>query len=524
MTVMAMLDSISIKKKIVLGITLVSVLTLIFACTVLISVVLNKLEENLINDATTIANIVAANSTGALSFTDEDSAMEALGTLLHHPSVEGAVLHDEEGERFASYTREGIIATDHQSRPVVQDDPISSEISHHSDAEFIHVEVPVVSEEDVIGRIYVRFDKRSLQETKQNFFYLSVVVALLGVGVSLLMALFIQKSILQPVEKVMHALKDIAEGEGDLTQRLDDSSKDLIGELAHWFNSFVIKVHKAVLQVNEGTEKLSGSAKSLSSTMEQTSSGAVRQQEDISAIADSVLSLTSSVEAVTSDINHAADEARVVDDKSVSSKEVVDHTKNAIQGLSSEIHEASEVINQLDLLSEKIGAVLRVIGDIADQTNLLALNAAIEAARAGEQGRGFAVVADEVRSLAGRTQMSTKEIDEIIAELKTKVRDAVAVMDKGKERANGCVNLAEEASNSIESISSAISAIRTLTEGIFKASTGQSQLAESIQGNIKNISQVASQTSSDAQDMHEGSVELNSLSSGLEDIVRRFKV
>ncbi|PCI45937.1 MAG: hypothetical protein COB51_08320 [Moraxellaceae bacterium] len=521
---MAMLDSISIKKKIVLGITLVSVVTLIFTCIILMSLVLKKLESNLTNDAFMMANIVAANSTGALSFTDEDSAIESLATLIHHPNVEAAVLYDEGGDKFASYLREGAIFEGKETRIVDADNVLTRETKSLNDRDYIHVEVPVISEEEVIGRIYVRFDKKSLQETTESFFYISSISALIGLAISLTMALFIQKSILQPIEKVMHALKDIAEGEGDLTQRLDDSSTDIIGELAHWFNSFVIKVHKAVVQVNEGTVKLSHSSQSLSSTMEQTSSGAMRQQKDISAIADSVHSLTSSVEEVTNDINHAADEARVVDENSISSKEVVDHTKNAIQGLSSEINEASEVINQLDQLSEKIGAVLRVIGDIADQTNLLALNAAIEAARAGEQGRGFAVVADEVRSLAGRTQSSTKEIDEIIAELKTKVRDAVDVMDKGKEQANSCVTLAEEASTSIASISEAISSIRQLTEGIFQTSMGQSQMAESIQGNIKNISQVANQTSSDAQEMYEGSVELNSLASGLEEIVNRFKV
>lgn len=521
---MAILDSISIKKKIILGITLVSVVTLIFTCAILLSMVLKKSESNLITDGFTIANIVAANSTGALSFADEDSAIESLATLIHHPNVETALLYDEDGASFASYAREGAVLEGKKSRLIDVNDPVSREFKSQSDSDYIHVEVPVISEEEVVGRIYVRFDKKSLQETAESFFYIAGIVALIGAAISLSMAFFIQRSILQPIEKVMHALKDIAQGEGDLTQRLDDSSTDIVGELAHWFNSFVIKVHKAVVQVNEGTVKLSHSSQNLSSTMEQTSSGAMRQQEDISSIADSVHSLTSSVEEVTNDINHAADEARVVDENSISSKDVVDHTKNAIQGLSSEINEASEVINQLDQLSEKIGAVLRVIGDIADQTNLLALNAAIEAARAGEQGRGFAVVADEVRSLAGRTQSSTKEIDEIIAELKTKVRDAVDVMDKGKEQANSCVILAEEASTSIASISEAISSIRQLTEGIFQTSMGQSQMAESIQGNIKNISQVASQTSGDAQEMYEGSVELNSLASGLEEIVNRFKV
>jgi len=521
---MALLDSVSIKKKIVLGITLVSVVTLILACVALISMVMKKSEQRLIDDAITIANIVAANTTGALSFTDEDSAIESLGTLIHHPNVESSVLYDEDGEAFARYQKKGVAVDGTVSNIIGDADPISDAINSVSDSRFVSVAVPVISEEEVIGRISVRFNKKSLEETKEKFILISVVIAILGGVGSVAMALFIQRSILQPVEKVMHALKDIAEGEGDLTQRLDDSSNDIIGELAHWFNSFVIKVHKAVVQVNSGTVKLSSSAQNLSSTMEQTSKGAVRQQEEINAIADSVLSLTSSVEAVTEDINHAADSAREVDEKSISSKEVVDHAKNAIQSLSSEIIEASEVINQLDQLSEKIGAVLRVIGDIADQTNLLALNAAIEAARAGEQGRGFAVVADEVRSLAGRTQSSTKEIDEIIAELKTKVRDAVDVMNKGKEQANSCVNLSEQASKSIEGISVSISSIRGLTEGIFKTSMGQSQLAESIQGNIKTISQVANQTSSDAQAMTEGSGELNLLSKELEDIVSQFKV
>lgn len=520
---MKLLGSISIKHKIVIGITAVSSIILICSCLVLTTIVTKKSEQNLSNDGATLAKIVAANSTGALSFADVDSAQESLRTLQFHPNVEKAILYDEEGNRFALFAKPG--AESDAGWP--DKGSVGTEdgryISHY-DGKQLHVMAPVISDDEAIGRIYIQFNNKSLMETQQSFVYISIFVILVGVVVSLTLAVFTQKSILLPVARVMNALKDIAEGEGDLTQRLDDSSNDIIGELAHWFNSFVIKVHKVVMEVSGGTEKLSGSAEILSNTTAKTSKGVVHQQKEINSIVDSMTLLTSAVEAVSRDIDRAADEARVMDEKSSASKEVVGKTRNAIEKLAEEIEDAAELINELDQQSEKIGAVLKVIGDIADQTNLLALNAAIEAARAGEQGRGFAVVADEVRSLAGRTQSSTKEIDTIIAELKNKVGDAVSVMQEGKTQARTSVGYAENASGSIDEISTAISAIRSVTDGVFEASNEQNKLAEAIQSSIQNISKVANQTSSDAESIYQGSVELNSLSTSLEKIVNQFKV
>merc|ERR1711916_152255 len=214
--------------------------------------------------------------------------------------------------------------------------------------------------------------------------------------------------------KAAEALRDIAEGEGDLTRRLEVRSNDEVGELCRWFNVFIQRIHDIVADVAEIVRTLDTSSQQLMTTTRDTEKGVVRQQSEIQQVVTAVREMAAVVSQVAESVSQAAENAEQADSESANGRQVVVSTMSQIESLSHDINAASVVIDKLQQETDNIGSVLDVIRGIAEQTNLLALNAAIEAARAGEQGRGFAVVADEVRTLASRTQESTQEINAMI--------------------------------------------------------------------------------------------------------------
>ena len=345
----------------------------------------------------------------------------------------------------------------------------------------------------------------------------SIIFGLLGTW---LMSL----SIVSPIKRAAAAMHDIAEGEGDLTQRLDIKGKDEVAHLAAGFNTFIGRVQELVSQVAGSTSQLASAAEEMSLIVDQTKNGIQQQSNETEQVATAMNEMVATVQEVARHADSAAQMAQEADSQAMTGKNVVSRTVKSIEQLAAEVNKASDVIHGLERDSEAIGAVLDVIQGIAEQTNLLALNAAIEAARAGEQGRGFAVVADEVRSLASRTQSSTQEIQAMIERLQVGARDAVAVMQNGTTQAEESVNQAAEAGSSLEEITNAVTNISHMNAQIADASRQQGTVAEEINRNVSNITQVAEASANGTEDMARSSLALAELASSLQTMVSRFKI
>ncbi|HEY5602570.1 MAG TPA: methyl-accepting chemotaxis protein [Gammaproteobacteria bacterium] len=350
------------------------------------------------------------------------------------------------------------------------------------------------------------------------------VLLFVGVLVGLAGAIFISRAIVSPLAETKAAMEDIASGNGDLTKRIDIKGNDEIAQLANAFNHFASKVQVIVKEVSGITSRLASASERLTVVTEETRKGADRQLQETDEVAIAVNEMAASGQEVARNANAAADAAHNADVAADNGRQVVGHTIEAIDSLAREVTQAGIVIDRVEKDSESIGGVLDVIKGIAEQTNLLALNAAIEAARAGEQGRGFAVVADEVRTLASRTQQSTAEIQTMIERLQTGTRDAVSVMDQSRQMAEATVGQAARAGTSLEEINAAVATIKNLNSQIACSAEEQSTVAEEINQKVVRISDITDQTAAGAQQTASASNELNQLAETLKLLVGQFKV
>lgn len=320
------------------------------------------------------------------------------------------------------------------------------------------------------------------------------------------------------------SMKDIAEGDGDLKIRVDVHSNDAIDRVGRYFNLFLDKIHDAITRVDGASQQLNVSSTELTSITDDTKNSIDEQQSETEQVATAINEMTVTVGEVARNATDAASATHDADEQAAEGRSIVTSSIDSIHVLVDDIQEAANVIMQLRKDSESIGGVLDVIQGIAEQTNLLALNAAIEAARAGEQGRGFAVVADEVRTLASRTQESTTEIKTIIDSLQSGAEQAVQAMDKGREQVQMTVEKTTEAGSSLELITAAVAKINEMNTQIASAAEEQNSVAEEINQNITRISQHAEKTADGAQTTQMASTELASLSEELNILMSQFKI
>lgn len=351
----------------------------------------------------------------------------------------------------------------------------------------------------------------------------SVLVILLILGITLAATVIVGNRVTKPLADAVLALNDIANGDGDLTQRLKVQSQDEIGQLASAFNRFVERIQSVVSQVGETSNHLFSAVDKLHHLSEHYDHQMQGHSRETDQVVTAVTEMSSTAQEVAASASNAATATSDAARESDAARGVVSGAINSINRLVGEVHTASGVIEQLAQETAKIGSVVEVIRGIAEQTNLLALNAAIEAARAGEQGRGFAVVADEVRSLAGRTQQSTKEINEMLQRLQGGVKQAVDVMQASEDRSQETVQEASHIASSLDSMVMAVSTINDMNIQIATAAEEQHAVSEEINKNLVAIQQIVSELTSAAVESNSTTRDLANTGDKLRKLVSQFR-
>jgi methyl-accepting chemotaxis protein len=367
-------------------------------------------------------------------------------------------------------------------------------------------------------------DIQKASDSGQSTVVIGGVMAILTIILLFATAVPIVNGIKGSIVQVVNSLKDIAQEDGDLTVRIISTNQDEIGDLVHWFNQFMEKLQGVVKDIVNASLPLSQLAQNLNQLTDDTNKTIDIQQRSASQAKTAVDEMSNSVSAVAESAAEAASAAGDASSAADDGQTVVNHTVQSIQELAANVQDTAEVIRKLEDDSNQVGVVLDVIKGIAEQTNLLALNAAIEAARAGEQGRGFAVVADEVRTLASRTQQSTEQIQKTIEQLQNAARSAVDVMAKGTEQATTSVETANKAGASLAVITETISRITSMNDQIARSTGDQQNVARIISNNVDEIHSRTEETAASSKELASVSSELAQLAKHLEGIAKQFKV
>jgi len=351
-----------------------------------------------------------------------------------------------------------------------------------------------------------------------------VIACVIAMLLAVVCALTITRGITGPLGRMRDMIQDIAQGEGDLTRRLAADSKDELGDVSRWFNLFVEKLHGIVCQISSTSSQVAAAANQLHSTAEHIATGA----EEVAAQAGTVATAGEEMSSTSGDIAQncqmAAEGAQRASQSASDGAEVVERTVVVMGQIAAKVQETAKTVEKLGERSDQIGAIIGTIEDIADQTNLLALNAAIEAARAGEQGRGFAVVADEVRALAERTTRATKEIGEMIKSIQRETRGAVCAMEQGVQQVESGTEEAGKSGQALQDILQQINDVAMQVNQIATAAEEQTATTSEISSNMQQITEVVQQTSHGAQESATAAAQLNGNAEELQRLVRQFKL
>lgn len=365
---------------------------------------------------------------------------------------------------------------------------------------------------------------KSMSEQAKSTSSTGLIVGTVTIILLFAVAVPIAKAIRSNLKGVIDSLQDIAQENGDLTVRLTTESKDEIGDLVFWFNSFVEKLQGVIKNVVDTALPLAETSQTIQSLSEKTIESFKRQSDSVSQSRQSVEEMSLSVADITTNAAEAADSARNASEEANKGKQVVESTVTGIKKLADNVSQSADTILQLQEDTNKVNVVLEVIRGIAEQTNLLALNAAIEAARAGEQGRGFAVVADEVRNLASRTQESTEQINQMLEQLQGAASKAVSMMESSQASVEASVKSANVAGESLVSITDTVSTITDMNGAIAVATEEQHQVSGLMVGHVEDIQGCADEASSASSEIALVSNKLSELSAELEEIANQFKV
>jgi methyl-accepting chemotaxis protein len=376
--------------------------------------------------------------------------------------------------------------------------------------------------ETPIGQLALQ---RDFTQVAANVSRINTIQTAALVGVVMLALFIIYRQItaaFRPLQKAALAMEAISQG--DLSTDVECNTNNEISDMLIGMQHMRDNLRSIIGAIHRATDELNQVANEAGHVAERSVNGAMQQKQDTDSVATAMTEMASTVHSVAENAQEAAEAARKADGQAQQGQTIVQATVSAIRSLADEVRSGAEAINQVRQESDAIGQILDVIRGIAEQTNLLALNAAIEAARAGEQGRGFAVVADEVRTLASRTQSSTTEIQSMIERLQQGTHQAVGVMDSSRQRAETSESQVHAAGDALDAITAAVSHISAMNTQIANAAAEQGRVAEEINRNVINISQVAEQTAVGAGQSTAANDRINALANELQGLVGRFRI
>ncbi|WP_312373342.1 methyl-accepting chemotaxis protein [Stutzerimonas nitrititolerans] len=437
----------------------------------------------------------------------------------------GLVLREENGsfKPFATTFQSGTLISDSQRAQAFA----GQDVLFQTGADGQPLAILVSAVQDFSGKplgvLEVAMDRSHYADALADMRNTALIVAGIAIALGLLVAALVARGIVRPIRVAVDAMRDIAAGEGDLTRRLEEHGRNEVAELGQAFNQFAEKVRRLVSEVAGSTSQVAAAAEEMSAITDEFNRDVAQQRHEIEQVATAMNEMTATVQDVARNAAQAAASAQAADREAQQGQQVVHETVSSIESVSVEVEHTASAIQRLEADSQSISAVLEVIRGVAEQTNLLALNAAIEAARAGEQGRGFAVVADEVRTLASRTQQSTLEIQQVIEQLQSGARNAAEVMHRGRAQVDSSVLQAQQAGSSLTSITSAVASISDMNTQIASAAEQQSAVSDEISQNVVNINQVADRVTESASQTAQASSQLAHLAAGLQSLVGQFK-
>ena len=382
----------------------------------------------------------------------------------------------------------------------------------------VDIELPTSAVMTKAEELYVTLSGRHQQITLVSL-GVGVIVTLIAIALIGVLS----GKLVKPIKEIADRMKEIATGDGDLTKRIEISTKDEMGALVKWFNSFLDKLQPTIADVASAVEKMRATADEAADVASKTNNGIREQFSEIELVAAASTELATTSEGVDENASSAAQAAKIAAEASTEGKIVGHQTSQSIADLVKQISDATVAVQEVADESENINSMLLVIQDISEQTNLLALNAAIEAARAGEQGRGFAVVADEVRGLAGRTQNSIGDIKKVIDLLQSGSKNIVNIMDQSNEKANNTVIQVDKAVSALDKINESVTTINDMNNAIATAANEQNSVSSEINKYVVNIRNVSASISEQAEKSENIGSELMTLADHQKKLMDQFK-